>query len=266
MAIVAREAPARAWHPAREAARATMWLAHRTIRNVLREPVAWIPSIIFPLFFYAVQSASLSGFAQRSGIENYTAFVLPVSILFSVSNEGAGLSMVIDVERGYFDKLLVTPTSRIAILLGAMGANFARVTAQALIVTAVALATGLDFQTGLVGAVLMVLLASLWGIAFAGLGMGVALKTGSENATNGAQIFIFPMLFLTTSFAPREVMTGWLDTAVGYNPITYLLEAMRSFSLTGWDAAALGKGLVAVACLGTVTVSFSLWALRTRAR
>ncbi|MGZ4103910.1 MAG: ABC transporter permease [Actinomycetota bacterium] len=254
------------WHVVRETARATGRLAQRQIRSTLRVPAEFIPSMIFPLFFYFVQTGSLAKLATASGVTNYKGFVLPVALLFAVSNEGAGQGMVQDIERGYFDKLLVTPAARLSIVLGAMGGNFARVTFQGLVVTVLAMAAGLRFETGVLGVLPMILLASIWGVAFAALGIGVALRTGSGQATQGAQFLAFPLMFLTTTFAPREALTGWLHTAVAYNPVTYLLEAMRTFAWKGWQFGDVAKGLIAVAVMATITVSFALTSLRHRMR
>jgi ABC-2 type transport system permease protein len=254
------------WHSLRETARATLFLAARQVRNTLRVPAEFVPSMIFPLFFYFVQTGSLAKIAQAAHINNYKGFVLPVALLFAVSNEGAGQGMVQDIERGYFDKLLVTPAARLSLVLGAMGGNFARVTFQGLVVTVLALVAGLRFETGVLGVLPMVLMASLWGVAFAALGIGVALRTGSGQATQGAQFMAFPLMFLTTTFAPREALSGWLHTAVAYNPVTYILEAMRAFSYRGWVFTDIAKGLIAVAALATVTVSFALSSLRHRMR
>jgi ABC-2 type transport system permease protein len=254
------------WNSVREAARSAMWLAQRQVRNTLRVPAEFIPSIIFPLFFYIVQTSSLSKLAAFGHITNYKAFVLPVALLFAVTNEGAGQGMVQDIERGYFDKLLVTPASRVSIVLGAMGGNFARIAFQGLLVTLLAMAFGLHFATGLLGVVPMVLIGSLWGIAFSGIGIGVALRTGSGQATQGAQFFAFPLMLLTTTFAPRGFLSGWFDKAIAYNPVTYILEAMRAFSTKGWVFGDIAKGLIAVAILATLTVSFALSQMRHRLR
>jgi len=263
---VGKEQHAAEWHSFRETARATLWLAQRQIRNTLRVPAEFIPSIIFPLFFYLVQTGSLLKLASVSNVTNYKGFVLPVALLFAVSNEGAGQGMVQDIERGYFDKLMVTPAARVSIVLGAMGGNFARVVFQGLLVTLLAMSFGLHFQTGVFGVIPMVLLGSLWGIAFAGIGMGVALRTGSGQATQGAQFFAFPLMLLTTTFAPREFLSGWLHTAVAYNPVTYILEAMRAFSLRGWVFGDIAKGLIAVGVLATITVTFAVTSLQHRTR
>ena len=254
------------WNSVREGARSALWLAQRQVRNTLRVPAEFIPSIIFPLFFYVVQTSSLLKVFGLIGIKDYKPFVLPVALLFAVTNEGAGQGMVQDIERGYFDKLLVTPASRVSIVVGAMGGNFARIAFQGLIVTLLAMALGLKFATGLLGVIPMVLIGSLWGIAFSGIGIGVALRTGSGQATQGAQFFAFPLMLLTTTFAPREQLTGWFHTAVAYNPVTYILEAMRAFSVKGWVFSDIAKGLIAVAILATLTISFALSQMRYRLR
>ena len=256
----------RPWRGAREALRATFFLAGREIRNILRTPAAFIPSMIIPLFFYFVQSASLSKLAGGAigGNGDYRAFVLPVSLMFAMSNEGAGMNLVIDIERGYFDKLLLSPASRMSLLVGAMGANIARILFVGTVVTTIALAAGVHFATGIGGAVLMVLLASMWGIAYAAVGMGIALKTGNAQATQASFIAVFPLLFLTTSFAPRGVLSPWLQRAVGYNPLTYLLGALRAFSVTGWSAHDIVLGVLAVSGVGLLTVTLAFRALAGR--
>lgn len=254
---------AREWHASREALRATYWLGIREVRNILRQPETWIPSIVMPLFFYFIQKGSLSGIAGGAGLENYEAFVLPVSILFATANEGAGFNMATDIERGFFDKLLLSPAHRLAILIGGMGANLLRVIVQAAIVTAIALALGLNFRTGVAGAAGMVALASMWGLAFGAVGAGVAMKTGNAQATQTAQFILFPLMFLTTAFAPKETMEGWLQTAVSLNPVTYILEGMRGFSHNG-DMSDAFIGFVSAAGMSVVTITFALRAMRSR--
>ena len=245
-------------------AASTLLLAKREIRNALRAPSSYVPALFMPLFFYYVQSGSLGRtFAQGSGLDNYEAFVLPLSLMFAMSNDAAGLNMVVDVERGYFDKMLLAPVSRISIVLGAMGASYARVLVQGTIVCAVTLATGLRFETGLVGVIGLVLLASFWGIAYAGFGIAVALKTGNSQATQGSMFFIFPLMFLTTAFAPMEALDGWLRTVARFNPLTYLLDGLRAFSLTG-DLGDVPGALAAIFGVAALSLTLSFKALAGR--
>ncbi len=172
--------------------------------------------------------------------------------------------MVADIESGYFDKLLLTPANRISILIGAMGADFIRITIQAVIVLLVAVATGLHFETGLPGAVVLVFMSSLFGLAYSGIGFAIALKTGNAQATQSMWFLFMPLIFTTTMFAPKEALSGWLETAATFNPMTYILEGMRALSLTGWDAADIGITFLTVAALGVVTITLAFLSLRSR--
>ena len=258
--------PLPAWNFWGETLRATLLLGAREIRTVLRTPAYLLPNLMVPIFFYFVMVGSLEEFATRSGIENWQAFQLPVGILFAVQSGSAGLNMVVDIESGYFDKLLLTPANRLAILVGAMGADFFRIMAQAAIVLAVAIPAGLHFETGLFGMVVMVLITSVWGLAFSAIGFAVALKTGNSQATQSIWTLFMPFMFLTTAFAPLDALSGWLKVAATFNPMTYVLKGMRSLSMQGWDAGALSEAVLAVAVFGTITLTMAFLAMRSRVR
>ncbi len=262
---VATASPA-AWNPWRQAARATVLLGAREARMALRTPAYLIPNLLVPIFFYFIMVGSLEEFANQSGLANWKAFQLPMAIMFAVQGGSAGLNMVADIESGYFDKLLLTPANRLSLLLGAMGADFLRIMVQAAIVVFVALATGLHFETGAPGVVLLILISSLFGLAYSGIGFAIALKTGNAQATQSMWFLFMPLLFLTTMFAPKEALSGWLSTAATFNPVTYLLQGMRSLSMEGWDAGDIGVALLAVAGLGSFSLSFAFLALKTRIR
>jgi ABC-2 type transport system permease protein len=253
-------------HPFREALRSTMFLGLREVRTVVRTPAMFIPNLIVPIFFFYVMVGSLEEFANSFGVANWEAFQLPVAIMFAVTSGSAGLNMVVDIETGYFDKLLLTPAKRLSILLGAMGADFLRIVAQGLLVVAVAMLTGTEFATGVVGAVVMVLIASVAGIAYSGIGFAAALKTGNAQTTQSIWVLWIPLMFLSTTFAPLEALSGWLQVAARLNPMTYILGGLRELSAHGWDVGEIGKALITVAALGTVTITLALRALLSRIR
>src|SRR5262249_15470327 len=138
-----------------------------------------IPNLIVPLFFYFVMTGSLNQIAAGAGITNFKAFQLPMAIIFAVQGGSAGLNMVADIESGYFDKLLLTPVSRLSILIGAMSADFFRIVVQATLVLTIAIIAGVHFETGILGAATLILIGGLFGLAYSGLGFAVALKTGN---------------------------------------------------------------------------------------
>jgi ABC-2 type transport system permease protein len=252
------------WHFWREAVRATLLLGAREVRTSIRTPAYFVPNLVVPVFFYFVMVGALDEFAGQSGIENWEAFQLPAAIIFAVQGGSAGLNMVADIESGYFDKLLLTPAHRLAILIGAMAADFMRIMVQAAIVVVIAIATGLHFETGALGVVVLLLISSAFGLAYSGIGFAVALKTGNPQATQSTWFLFMPLMFLTTLFAPKEALTGWLETAATFNPVTYLLAGMRALSMNGWDASDIGGALLATGGVGAVTLTLAFMALRAR--
>lgn len=252
------------WNPGVEGLRAIFNLGARELRISWRMPAYFLPNLFVPVFFYFVMVASIEKLAGGAGFANYRAFQLPSSIVIAVMSGGGGLNMVTDIESGYFDKLLLTPAARMSLLIGSMGADFIRILVQALMVTMVAFASGLHFATGFFGAMAMVLMAGVWGLAYSSIGFTIALRTGNAQATQAGWALFLPLFFLSTTFAPLDALFGWLKTAATFNPLTYVLAAMRSFSLTGLQRAPILQGLLAVALLAGITMPLALHAMKRR--
>ena len=170
-----------------------------------------------------------------------------------------------DVQDKYFDRLLLTPVRRTAILLGHMAADVAVAAALTVPIMLLGLVLGVRFHGGPIGIVLFIAIAALWSLAFAGFGYAIALKTGNPAAVQSSFLLFFPFLFLTSSYVPRSQLSGWLDTVAGLNPVTYILDGLRSIVLTdSWQFAELGKALLAIAIVGTISMAMCFAALRGR--
>jgi ABC-2 type transport system permease protein len=241
-------------------------IAGRAVRQIPREPESVIPALVVPVFFFVVNVGALEKLAQQGPVHDFKAFQLPVAIVFAVTGISRASTLVTDIQGGYFDRLLMTPIRRLALLLGLMIADFVLVVALSIPVVALGFAVGVRFHTGALGVVVFILLSALWGLVFTGFPYAIALKTGNPAAVNSSFILFFPFAFLTTSFLPKQALTGWLSTVATYNPVTYLLAGLRSLVTTGWDGAALGKALACVAAVGVVSMSLALAALRSRIR
>ncbi len=244
-------------------------MAWRSLVTTFRIPAAIIPGIIISVFFLFVYTGSLgnaSNFLPGLAGKSYLAFILPVSIVSSaLSGAGvAGQAIVRDIENGYFDKLLLTPISRPALLLGPMIAGAVTLGLQTVIVLAVGLLLGLQSATGFAGLLVVVGIALLLGVGFSGFTVSIALRSGSAAATQGGSFLFFPLTFLTATFVPVALLSGWIKTAAIYNPITYVLEAMRSVLLEGWQPEVLARGIASAAVLGLVLFIFALLSLRSR--
>jgi ABC-2 type transport system permease protein len=240
-------------------------IAGRALRAVPRDVEAVLPPIFIAVFFFIVNIATLDRLTAQIPNFDYEAFQMPTAILLGVTGVSRAPALVLDVQDGYLDRLLLTPVRRTAILLGHMAADVAVAAALTLPIIALGLALGVRFEAGLLGAVVFIALAALWSLAFAGFGYAIALKTGNPAAVNSSFLLFFPFLFLTSSYVPRAQLSGWLDSVAGVNPVTYLLEGLRSLTMDqGWQWDDLGAALAAIAVLGTVSMSLCFAALRGR--
>jgi ABC-2 type transport system permease protein len=245
----------------------TLAIAGRALRAVPREPETVLPPIFIALFFFLVNIGTLSHLTERqiAGFD-FTAFELPTAILLGVTGVSRAPGVVLDVQGGYLDRLLLTPVRRLSILLGHMVADVVVATALIVPIVAVGFVMGVRFEAGPLGLLAFVVLGALWSLAFSGFGYAIALKTGNPAAVNSSFLLFFPFLFLTSSYVPRQQLQGWLATVAAWNPVTYLLEGLRSLILEGWVWSDLVKAILAIGVVATVSMTLCFGALRGRTR
>lgn len=237
-------------------------LVWRSLRNSARTPAAVLPNVAISVFFLFVFNSGLSSVANLPGFKgSYLAFIIPVSIVSaSVGGAGtAGQALIRDIESGYFTKLLLTPTSRLALVWGPMIAGAVLLVGQVVLILALGLALGLHIAAGWGGLIMVLVFAFLWGMAFAGYAVFVALKTKSGAAAEAATFAFFPLIFLSTTFVPKEYIGAtWLKWAATVNPTTYIYDAMRSLLIDGWSARPLLIGLGVILAFATLTGALAL--------
>ncbi len=243
-------------------------LVGRSIREALRTPEALLPTLFIPLFFLVVnvgQAARIFPSTSTPFLEgqNYAAFQLPSSLLLAASFGTAALYLVEDIEGGYFDKLRAAPVPRTAIVFGRLFAEALKSAAIASVMVLIALPFGITIASGVLGFVLLILLTAAWAVVFSGFMQLIGLKTRSAAATNSAGLIFFPLLFLTPSFVPRELLTRPMEIAATFNPVTYIMEALRSLVLVDLDWAAIGRGYAVVAAAGVLMVVLSVRSIRS---
>ncbi len=242
-------------------------VANRALRLLPRDLEMILPALLIPLFFLVVTIGAIQNIAGSAvpGFD-YKAFQLPVAILTAVTGMSRANSLVLDIVDGYFDRLLMTPVNRYALLLGLMVADVVLFLVLSAPVILLGFAIGVSFgATGVLGVLVFVLLGAFWGLAYAGFPYAIALRTGNPGAVNSSLLLFFPFVFLTTAWVSREVMTDWLAAVTWFNPVTYALEAMRSLFL-GWDGWALGRGILAVSVVGLLSQTLAFRALNGRVR
>jgi ABC-2 type transport system permease protein len=242
-------------------------LGQRALREAWRTPDALIPTLFIPLFFLVVNVGQAGRiFPARSTDflhgQGYGAFQLPSSLLLAASFGTAALFLVEEIEGGYFDKLRAAPVPRSAIVLGRLIAEFLKGILIATAIVALAIAFGISIASGALGFVLLVGLTALWAVVFVGFMQLIALKTRSAAATNSGGLIFFPLLFLTPNFVPRDLLTRPMEIAASINPVTYVMEALRSLILVDLDWTAIGRGFGVVAVLGALMLYLNIRVIR----
>jgi ABC-2 type transport system permease protein len=238
-------------------------LGQRALREAWRAPDALLPTLFIPLFFLVVNVGQVAKIFPSQSTDflhgqGYGAFQLPSSLLLAASFGTAALFLVEEIEGGYFDKLRAAPIPRSAIVLGRLFAEGAKGLVIATALVLVGLIFGITIASGPLGFVLLVLLTALWTIVFAGFMQIIALKTRSAAATNSAGLIFFPLLFLTPNFVPRHLLTRPMEIAASWNPVTYVMEALRSLILVDLDWTRILRGFGVVAVLGALMVALSV--------
>jgi ABC-2 type transport system permease protein len=242
-------------------------IAGRSLRAVPRDLEAVIPPVFIAVFFFVVNIGTLEPLTEGNirGFD-FTAFQMPTAILLGVTGVSRAPALVLDVQNGYLDRLLLTPVRRLAILLGHLAADVAVAISLTVPILLLGFALGVRFEAGPLGVLAFMVTAAMWSLAFAGFGYAIALKTGNPAAVNSSFLLFFPFLFLTSSYVPRAQLTGWLDTVAGFNPVTYILEGLRSLTLRGWQWGELGQAFLAIGLVAALSMTMCFAALRGRVK
>ena len=251
--------------------RETWLLGGRSLRRYYRVPANPISTLLFPLIQLFVFSqlfkdiVSLPGFAASgNGGGSYLDYLAPGQVAFTVffAVAWSGGTLLVDWRNGFLDKLRASPINRFAILAGELVPLFVVSTAMAAAILILAVLLGAHVATGLPGALAIVLLGGGFGVAWAGTSMFPALITRNEQATGTLAMLFMPIAFMSTAFVPVALMPGWLQAVNDWNPISYVIEAMRSLMTVGFEGDVIGRALAAILILGIVLQGATLWAFR----
>ncbi len=244
-------------------------LARRSVIRTIRQPANWITPLIFPLALMAVNTGgldaatSLPGFPTDSFLAFFLAFPFIQGALFSTVN--AGVDLARDIQTGFLNRLALTPMQSAALLVGHLGGVIVMGVVQAIWYLAVGLAIGVRIETGVLGTVVIFVLAVLIVTAFGSFGALAALRTGSTEAVHSLFPVFFVFLFISSMNLPRNLIeTDWFRTAASLNPVSYLIEAIRSLVIEGWNGEALALGFSISIGLAIVGLTLSSLSLRTR--
>ena len=244
-------------------------LGRRSVVRTVRQPANVVGPLVFPMLLLAVNSGGLRSATKLPGFPttSFVAFALAVPFiqgaLFATMNTGTDLAR--DIQTGFLSRLSLTPMRGVALLAGQLGGVVVLTIAQAFVYLAVGFIVGVRLESGLAGVLVIVLFAIVVGLGFGSLGAFAALRTGSGEAVQSLFPVFFVFLFISSMNIPRNLIEAtWFRALATANPVSYLLECVRSLIITGWDAEALGLGFGIAASIALVAMAAASWALRVR--
>jgi len=250
---------------------AVLILAKRSIRTIRRLPSAFFPALAMPIFnmivfagtFFAV--TKIPGFPTDRSINWY----MPLGIMMGAAFGGVGLGFtaIRDLETGFYDRLRMSPTSRLSLVLGPLSGTLVRITMVTTIVIVLGVALGARFTGGVLGVLCLYIAALGLATIGAGWGLGLAFKFRDMRAAAIMQLSIFLVMFLSSAQVPLSIMDGWLHTVARINPATNILRLSRvglvnesSADHLSWNA--VWGGLLAIVVMAAMTLTFAVRNLR----
>jgi ABC-2 type transport system permease protein len=244
-------------------------LSRRSVVRTVRQPANVIAPLLFPMLLLAVNSGGLKAETNLPGFptDSFVAFALAVPFiqgaLFATMNAGTDLAR--DIQTGFLSRLSLTPMRRIALLAGQLGGVMTMGLVQAGVYLAAGLAVGVRPAAGVLGVLVLFVFALLVSLGFGALGAFAALRTGSGEAVQGLFPAFFVFLFLSSMNIPRNLIEiTWFRDLATANPVSYLIECVRSLVIAGWDGEALGLGFGIAAVLALIAFGLASAALRGR--
>lgn len=244
-------------------------LARRSVLRTARQPANVVFPLVFPLLLLAVNSGGLNAATRLPGFptDSFVAFALAIPFiqgaLFATMNTGTDLAR--DIQTGFLNRLALTPMRGVALLAGQLGGSLTMGVIQALVYVGVGLAVGVRFASGPLGVLVLIAFAILVSVGFGALGAFAALRTGSGEAVQGLFPLFFVFLFLSSMNMPRNLIEiDWFRYVATANPVSYLIECVRSLIITGWDGEALVLGFGIATAIMVVALALASVSLSTR--
>ena len=244
-------------------------IARRSTLRTLRQPAVIVSALLFPMLFFSINANGLDaaskipGFPTDSYLDIEFAFPLIQASLFGAVTAGAELAR--DIESGFFDRLMLTPMRPVALLGGMLAGVVALGLLQGVVFITVGLLMGVDISSGVGGMFVIVFLTVLVALGFGGIGAILAIRTGSVEAVESAFPLFFVAIFLSSINLPRDLIEqDWFRFIATINPISYLVEGIRSLVITGWDARALLLGSGFALAIVVVAIGGAAASLKTR--
>lgn len=253
------------------AARHTWFMVVRQARNLMREPI-WIALLLIQPMIWLVlygqlfkRVVHLGGF----GTASYITFLAPAIVIMNAffGATWSGMGMINDLEHKVVERFLATPASRLSLVLSQIVRAALTAAIQALVILLVALALGVRVNEGALGWIVVIAVAMLVTMPFAGISQGIALLTRREATMIALANFIgLPLLFLSSTLLATSQMPHWMQVATRFNPMNWGVIAAREAVLPGTDWSSIGLHMLYLVALTFVTTAFATWTFRAYQR
>ncbi|HEY4588865.1 MAG TPA: ABC transporter permease [Thermoanaerobaculia bacterium] len=244
-------------------------LARRSVMRTMRQPAAIIPATTFPLILLAINSVGLKtatelpGFPTNSYVTFALAFAFIQAGVFAVI--GTGQNLAEDNQGGFFNRLQLTPIHPAALVAGQLAGTLTLGLFQAATYVSVGLLAGAHIAAGVGGALVMIVLVVVICLAFGSIGLAVGMRSNTPESVQGLFPLIFVFLFMSSMSLPRDlIQTDWFREVATYNPVSYMVEGLRSLLITGWDGEALALGFGCALGILTIGLTFASLGLKER--
>lgn len=243
-------------------------IANRSAVRVLRRPQLLMPIFLVPTMFLAVtaggaaRAIDLPGFPE---VDSFFQFAIAGAIVQSTMLGGlmAGNTLALDVDNGFFDRMVVAPVPRSALVMGRVAGAAAVAVLQAALYLGLGVIFGAPIEGGFAGVLLILALAALCASSVGGLATALALRAQAQ-WVQGAFPFVFVVIFLSSAFFPREMLTGPAAAVAAYNPVSYIAEGMRTPVIDGLDAGVEITAFAVAGVLSLITSAIAIYAMRNR--
>jgi ABC-2 type transport system permease protein len=247
-------------------------LAKRAINGSIRQLPLLLPSMIFPLFFVAINTASFekslpllraNGYPKLMSFLTFTlAATVVQGVLFGCVSGATDLAT--DIEQGFFERMIAAPASRVAIIVARLaGSTFIGVL-QGTFFTLILMAFGARIASGFAGFLILIVSSGLLALGFGGLLSSIAIRTGSAEVVQSSFPIVFVLLFASSAFFPRETMRGVFKTIAGWNPVSPVVEGLRELIINGWSSSAALKAVLIPAAFAVFTFALAARSLKKR--
>ena len=250
---------------------AVIALARRALVNALRRPQFLAPLLVFPTLFLAINVGGLGATRSLEGfpaVDGFLDYQLASAILQSllIGGVASGIAVALDIEGGFFDRIVASPTPRIAIVLGRVLAASVIAAAQVVYFLVLGLVFGASIKGGVLGVLCVLVIGIVAGTGFGALGVLIAIRARNASTVQGIFPLVFVVLFISSAFFPLELLSSPADVIAKYNPLSFIAEGLRQPIAYSNEVWPMLEGLLAAGVLAVAAIGLSILALRGRLR